>query len=73
MIEDDYLCLTNFTTMTTPADFSQKLNRLLATYQIHYQNLRAIHWNIKGEHFFRIAREVRGIVHPRAGNRRRPR
>jgi starvation-inducible DNA-binding protein len=40
--------------MTTPADFSEKLNRLLATYQIHYQNLRAIHWNIKGVHFFEL-------------------
>jgi len=31
-----------------------KLNRLLATYQIHYQNLRALHWNIKGASFFEL-------------------
>ena len=32
----------------------QKLNTLLATYQIHYQNLRALHWNIKGSNFFEL-------------------
>jgi starvation-inducible DNA-binding protein len=31
-----------------------KLNQLLATYQIHYQNLRALHWNVKGAHFFEL-------------------
>jgi len=40
--------------MTTPAAFTDKLNTLLATYQIHYQNLRAIHWNIKGAQFFEL-------------------
>ncbi|SFT40703.1 starvation-inducible DNA-binding protein [Lishizhenia tianjinensis] len=30
------------------------LNTLLATYQIHYQNLRALHWNIRGNDFFEI-------------------
>jgi starvation-inducible DNA-binding protein len=40
--------------MKTPAAYTEKLNQLLATYQIHYQNLRAIHWNIKGEHFFEL-------------------
>jgi starvation-inducible DNA-binding protein len=40
--------------MTTPTVYTEKLNRLLATYQIHYQNLRAIHWNIKGAHFFEL-------------------
>lgn len=28
------------------------LNRLLATYQVHYQNLRGCHWNITGPTFF---------------------
>lgn len=28
------------------------LNGLLANYQIHYQNLRGFHWNIKGSRFF---------------------
>lgn len=31
-----------------------KLNTLLANYQIHYQNLRGLHWNIKGENFFEL-------------------
>lgn len=31
-----------------------KLNILLATYQLHYQNLRSLHWNIKGEKFFEL-------------------
>jgi starvation-inducible DNA-binding protein len=28
------------------------LNELLANFQIYYQNLRGIHWNIKGKNFF---------------------
>lgn len=32
----------------------QKLNVLLASYEVHYQNLRALHWNIKGELFFEL-------------------
>ncbi len=28
------------------------LNRLLANFQVYYQNLRGIHWNIKGKRFF---------------------
>jgi starvation-inducible DNA-binding protein len=31
-----------------------KINILLASYQVHYQNLRSLHWNIKGEHFFEL-------------------
>ncbi|MEM6522178.1 MAG: DNA starvation/stationary phase protection protein [Bacteroidota bacterium] len=31
-----------------------KLNLLLANYQIHYQNLRGLHWNIQGKHFFEL-------------------
>lgn len=30
----------------------EKLNDLLANYQIAYQNLRGFHWNVKGEKFF---------------------
>jgi len=33
---------------------SQKLNRLLADYQVYYQNLRGLHWNIKGKEFFEL-------------------
>ena len=29
-----------------------ELNKLLADYQIYYQNLRGFHWNIKGQQFF---------------------
>ena len=28
------------------------LNKLLANFQLYYQNLRGIHWNIKGKNFF---------------------
>lgn len=31
-----------------------QLNKLLASYAIHYQNLRALHWNIKGSDFFEL-------------------
>lgn len=30
----------------------EKLNKLLADYQIFYQNLRGLHWNVKGKMFF---------------------
>lgn len=30
------------------------LNQLLSSYQLHYQNLRALHWNIQGEKFFEL-------------------
>lgn len=30
------------------------LNQLLANFQIHYQNLRGFHWNIKGKNFFEL-------------------
>ena len=33
-------------------ELSQDLNRLLANFQTYYQNLRGIHWNIKGKRFF---------------------
>jgi len=31
-----------------------KLNTLLANYQIYYQNLRNFHWNISGPNFFEL-------------------
>lgn len=31
---------------------STDLNKLLANFQRYYQNLRGIHWNIKGKRFF---------------------
>jgi starvation-inducible DNA-binding protein len=32
-------------------DLANDLNHLLANFQIYYQNLRGIHWNIKGQRF----------------------
>ncbi|MBN2636419.1 MAG: DNA starvation/stationary phase protection protein [Prolixibacteraceae bacterium] len=31
-----------------------ELNKLLADYQIFYQNLRGLHWNVKGASFFML-------------------
>ncbi len=33
---------------------SEKLNQLLADYQIYYQNLRTLHWYAKGRTFFAL-------------------
>ena len=33
-------------------DIANNLNELLANFQIYYQNLRGLHWNIKGKNFF---------------------
>ena len=33
-------------------DLTKDLNYLLANFQIYYQNLRGVHWNIKGKRFF---------------------
>lgn len=33
-------------------DIAKDLNQLLANFQIYYQNLRGIHWNIRGKRFF---------------------
>jgi len=35
-------------------DISNKLNELLADYQLFYQNLRGMHWNVKGKDFFEL-------------------
>ncbi|MDG1429010.1 MAG: DNA starvation/stationary phase protection protein [Crocinitomicaceae bacterium] len=34
--------------------YIEKLNELLSSYQVHYQNLRSLHWNIKGQSFFEL-------------------
>src|SRR5882757_2894207 len=31
---------------------SAELNILLANFQVYYQNLRGLHWNIRGKRFF---------------------
>lgn len=33
---------------------ANKLNQLLANYQVFYMNTRGFHWNIKGEKFFEL-------------------
>ena len=33
-------------------ELANELNQLLANFQLYYQNLRGIHWNIKGRAFF---------------------
>lgn len=40
--------------MNNTITYTSELNRLLASYQIHYQNLRSLHWNIKGKDFFEL-------------------
>jgi starvation-inducible DNA-binding protein len=35
-------------------ELAEKLNNLLANYQIFYMNTRGLHWNIKGEKFFEL-------------------
>ena len=36
------------------SEVSENLNILLASFQTYYQNLRGIHWNIKGKQFFEL-------------------
>jgi len=36
------------------ANLAKLLNKLLANYQLYYQNLRGFHWNIKGSSFFEL-------------------
>lgn len=35
-------------------ELSTSLNELLANFQVYYQNLRGLHWNIKGKSFFEL-------------------
>lgn len=35
-------------------DLAEKMNRLLANYQVFYLNARGYHWNITGEKFFEL-------------------
>ncbi len=38
----------------SPVEVYNRLNVLLANYQIYYQNMRGFHWNVKGENFFEL-------------------
>jgi starvation-inducible DNA-binding protein len=40
--------------MNISEKYIEDLNQLLSSYQLHYQNLRALHWNIQGEKFFEL-------------------
>jgi starvation-inducible DNA-binding protein len=40
--------------MNPSQSYKDKINQLLASYQVHYQNLRMLHWNIKGADFFKL-------------------
>ncbi len=35
-------------------ELANNLNVLLANFQVYYQNLRGLHWNIKGKNFFEL-------------------
>jgi starvation-inducible DNA-binding protein len=35
-------------------ELTTDLNELLANFQVYYQNLRGLHWNIKGKSFFEL-------------------
>jgi len=35
-------------------DLNISLNELLANFQVYYQSLRGLHWNIKGKSFFEL-------------------
>ncbi|MGQ1891914.1 Dps family protein [Thermophagus sp. OGC60D27] len=37
-----------------PKEVNEKLNELLASFQVYYQNLRGFHWNVKGKLFFTL-------------------
>src|SRR5690606_40522253 len=39
---------------STTKELSDDLNVLLANFQVYYQNLRGVHWNIRGQHFFQL-------------------
>ncbi|UYG00454.1 MULTISPECIES: Dps family protein [unclassified Halomonas] len=36
------------------SQLAEKLNHLLANYQIFYMNVRGYHWNVKGNDFFQL-------------------
>ena len=39
---------------TETKSLAEKLNHLLANYQVFYMNVRGFHWNITGEKFFEL-------------------
>lgn len=49
-----YLCLKKDYMKREHSTYIALLNKLLSSYQVHYQNLRALHWNVKGNSFFEL-------------------
>lgn len=45
------------TKQVTTGKLVMELNTVLATYQVHYQHLRAFHWSVRGHHFFELHRK----------------
>jgi starvation-inducible DNA-binding protein len=43
---------------TATEAITNKLNRLLADYQVIYAHLHALHWNVEGKQFFTAHREL---------------
>lgn len=39
-----------------------QLNTLLANFQTYYQNLRGIHWNIRGKRFFDFMLNLKNFI-----------
>ncbi len=48
--------------MNHKTSYFKSLNKLLANYQVHYQNLRELHWNVKGQHFFNLIRNTKNFT-----------
>lgn len=46
----------------------ERLNQLLADYQIYYQNLRGLHWNVKGAQFFMLHEKYEELYNEAAEN-----
>lgn len=39
---------------TEAQQLCEQLNKLLASYQVYFQNMRGLHWNIRGDAFFTL-------------------
>lgn len=49
-------------------NINEMLNQLLADFTIYYHNLRGLHWNIKGEHFFQLHEKFEELYTRAAGS-----
>lgn len=47
---------------------ANELNLLLSDYQIYYQNLRGMHWNVAGPHFFTLHEKLEELYDSAADN-----